>query len=145
MSCSMPNTGYSALSGYTLLSEPQKCYWYWSSISTCPLLYRACFFSCFLNSGYWLIVHTLFRVHRAGPRKQIYYEPAKVKAGIVTCGGLCPGLNDVIRQVSCNHAYCSWVGILIRFYFIHLFSSICIFSEFCASWIDQKDIQITTL
>lgn len=38
-------------------------------------------------------------VHRAGPRKQIYYEPAKVKAGIVTCGGLCPGLNDVIRQI----------------------------------------------
>lgn len=40
------------------------------------------------------------RVHRAGPRKQIYFEPEEVKAGIVTCGGLCPGLNDVIRQVS---------------------------------------------
>ncbi|KAG1334476.1 ATP-dependent 6-phosphofructokinase 5, chloroplastic [Cocos nucifera] len=38
-------------------------------------------------------------VHRAGPRKQIYYEPEEVKAGIVTCGGLCPGLNDVIRQI----------------------------------------------
>eukprot|EP00268_Persea_americana_P029639 TRINITY_DN2865_c1_g1_i3.p1 TRINITY_DN2865_c1_g1~~TRINITY_DN2865_c1_g1_i3.p1 ORF type:complete len:537 (+),score=85.12 TRINITY_DN2865_c1_g1_i3:307-1917(+) len=38
-------------------------------------------------------------VHRAGPRKQIYFEPEKVKAGIVTCGGLCPGLNDVIRQI----------------------------------------------
>nr|DAD31236.1 TPA_asm: hypothetical protein HUJ06_010087 [Nelumbo nucifera] len=37
-------------------------------------------------------------VHRAGPRKQIYFEPEKVNAGIVTCGGLCPGLNDVIRQ-----------------------------------------------
>ncbi|GAB4831644.1 hypothetical protein Ancab_005656 [Ancistrocladus abbreviatus] len=37
-------------------------------------------------------------VHRAGPRKQIYFEPKKVKAAIVTCGGLCPGLNDVIRQ-----------------------------------------------
>jgi len=30
---------------------------------------------------------------------EIYYEPAEVKAAIVTCGGLCPGLNDVIRQV----------------------------------------------
>ncbi|XP_006661761.1 ATP-dependent 6-phosphofructokinase 5, chloroplastic-like [Oryza brachyantha] len=38
-------------------------------------------------------------VHRAGPRKQIYFEPPYVKAGIVTCGGLCPGLNDVIRQI----------------------------------------------
>ncbi|KAK9107640.1 hypothetical protein Syun_023651 [Stephania yunnanensis] len=38
-------------------------------------------------------------VHRAGPRQQIYFEPGKVKAGILTCGGLCPGLNDVIRQI----------------------------------------------
>ncbi|PIA62657.1 hypothetical protein AQUCO_00200579v1 [Aquilegia coerulea] len=38
-------------------------------------------------------------IHRAGPRKKIYYEPGAVKAGIVTCGGLCPGLNDVIRQI----------------------------------------------
>ncbi|KAL6846572.1 hypothetical protein ACP4OV_024020 [Aristida adscensionis] len=38
-------------------------------------------------------------VHRAGPRKDIYYEPQEVKAAIVTCGGLCPGLNDVIRQI----------------------------------------------
>jgi len=34
-----------------------------------------------------------------GPRKEIYYEPEEVKAAIVTCGGLCPGLNDVIRQI----------------------------------------------
>ena len=39
------------------------------------------------------------RVHRVGPRKEIYYEPEEVKAAIVTCGGLCLGLNDVIRQV----------------------------------------------
>ncbi|KAH0453595.1 hypothetical protein IEQ34_017919 [Dendrobium chrysotoxum] len=35
-------------------------------------------------------------VHRAGPRKLIYYEPDDVKAAIVTCGGLCPGLNDIV-------------------------------------------------
>ncbi|XP_027077584.1 ATP-dependent 6-phosphofructokinase 5, chloroplastic [Coffea eugenioides] len=38
-------------------------------------------------------------VHRAGPREKIYFKPEDVKAAIVTCGGLCPGLNDVIRQV----------------------------------------------
>ncbi|XP_031375518.1 ATP-dependent 6-phosphofructokinase 5, chloroplastic-like isoform X1 [Punica granatum] len=38
-------------------------------------------------------------VHRAGPREEIYFKPEEVKAAIVTCGGLCPGLNDVIRQV----------------------------------------------
>ncbi|BCB81795.1 ATP-dependent 6-phosphofructokinase [Phytohabitans flavus] len=33
----------------------------------------------------------------AGPRRKIYFHPSKVRVGIVTCGGLCPGLNDVIR------------------------------------------------
>src|SRR4051794_32077752 len=32
-----------------------------------------------------------------GPRRQIFFDPAKTRVGIVTCGGLCPGLNDVIR------------------------------------------------
>jgi len=32
-----------------------------------------------------------------GPRKHIYFDPAHTRAGIVTCGGLCPGLNNVIR------------------------------------------------
>lgn len=31
-----------------------------------------------------------------GPRRKIYFDPSKTRAGIVTCGGLCPGLNDVI-------------------------------------------------
>ena len=35
----------------------------------------------------------------AGPREQIYFDAAKLRAGIVTCGGLCPGLNDVIRSI----------------------------------------------
>lgn len=33
----------------------------------------------------------------AGPRARIYFEPAKLRCGIVTCGGLCPGINDVVR------------------------------------------------
>ena len=46
------------------------------------------------------VVLNYSRVHRAGPREKIYFKPEQVKAAIVTCGGLCPGLNDVIRQVS---------------------------------------------
>src|SRR5208337_888713 len=36
---------------------------------------------------------------KAGPRERIYFDPSKLKCGIVTCGGLCPGLNDVIRAI----------------------------------------------
>ncbi|NIZ91675.1 ATP-dependent 6-phosphofructokinase [Kineococcus rubinsiae] len=32
-----------------------------------------------------------------GPRKKIFFDPSKVRVGIVTCGGLCPGINNVIR------------------------------------------------
>ncbi len=35
----------------------------------------------------------------AGPRETIYFEPQKVKAAVVSCGGLCPGINDVIRAL----------------------------------------------
>jgi 6-phosphofructokinase 1 len=43
----------------------------------------------------------------AGPREKIYFDPSKLKCGIVTCGGLCPGLNDVIRAIvlSLYHHY----------------------------------------
>ena len=34
---------------------------------------------------------------KAGPRKHIFYKPEKTRVAIVTCGGLCPGLNDVIK------------------------------------------------
>ena len=35
----------------------------------------------------------------AGPRGRVYFDSAKTTAAIVTCGGLCPGLNDVIRGI----------------------------------------------
>ena len=35
----------------------------------------------------------------AGPRGTIYFDPPKVKAAIASCGGLCPGINDVIRAI----------------------------------------------
>ena len=37
--------------------------------------------------------------HLAGPRKVLHFDPSKVNAAIVTCGGLCPGLNNVIREL----------------------------------------------
>ncbi|WP_035104659.1 ATP-dependent 6-phosphofructokinase [Desulfohalovibrio reitneri] len=43
----------------------------------------------------------------AGPRDRIYFDPAKTKAAVVTCGGLCPGINDVIRSMvlEAHHNY----------------------------------------
>lgn len=38
-------------------------------------------------------------MEKAGPRQKIYFDPTHVRAGICTCGGLCPGLNDVIRAI----------------------------------------------
>ena len=37
---------------------------------------------------------------RAGPRKVLHFNPKEVNAAIVTCGGLCPGLNNVIREIT---------------------------------------------
>jgi 6-phosphofructokinase 1 len=42
---------------------------------------------------------TRLTLERAGPREHIYFDPASARAAIVTCGGLCPGLNNVIRSV----------------------------------------------
>lgn len=36
---------------------------------------------------------------QAGPREKIYFDPRKTRAAIVTCGGLCPGINNVIRAL----------------------------------------------
>jgi len=46
----------------------------------------------------------------AGPREYIYFTPAHVHAGIVTCGGLCPGFNDVIRAI----VRCLWFRYGVR-------------------------------
>lgn len=44
--------------------------------------------------------HPCFEV--AGPRRKIFFDPAQTVCGIVTCGGICPGLNDVIRSLVIN-------------------------------------------
>ncbi len=38
-------------------------------------------------------------LEQAGPREKIFFDPSKTRAAIVTCGGLCPGINDVIRGI----------------------------------------------
>ncbi|MBU4185864.1 MAG: ATP-dependent 6-phosphofructokinase [Desulfobacteraceae bacterium] len=36
---------------------------------------------------------------KAGPRSKIFFDPSKLRCAIVTCGGLCPGVNDIIRSI----------------------------------------------
>jgi 6-phosphofructokinase 1 len=47
------------------------------------------------------------RFEVAGPRAGLYFDPQQTRAGIVTCGGLCPGLNNVIRSLflELHHVY----------------------------------------
>lgn len=49
-------------------------------------------------------------VELAGPRKYIYFNPAHVHAAICTCGGICPGLNNVIRAI----VRCLWFRYGVR-------------------------------
>jgi 6-phosphofructokinase 1 len=46
-------------------------------------------------------------LEKAGPRELLYFEPTKVTAAIVTCGGLCPGINNVLRSMvlELHHKY----------------------------------------
>ncbi|KAJ4837499.1 ATP-dependent 6-phosphofructokinase 4, chloroplastic [Turnera subulata] len=42
---------------------------------------------------------------RAGPTEKVYFKPEEVRACVVTCGGLCPGINTVIREIVCGLRY----------------------------------------
>ena len=44
-------------------------------------------------------------IERSGPRERIFFDPAKTKCAVVTCGGICPGLNDVIRGLVMTLTY----------------------------------------
>ncbi len=61
--------------------------------------------------------HRYFIFEEAGPREKIYFDPSKTKCAIVTCGGLCPGLNDVIRSIVmvAHHQYKVAATIGIRY------------------------------
>ncbi|MDQ7784233.1 MAG: ATP-dependent 6-phosphofructokinase [Desulfomonilaceae bacterium] len=44
---------------------------------------------------------------KAGPRRKVFFDTSKLRCAIVTCGGLCPGLNNVIRSLvlTLHHSY----------------------------------------
>lgn len=41
----------------------------------------------------------LLSFEKAGAREKLFFNPEQINCGIVTCGGLCPGINDVIRAI----------------------------------------------
>jgi 6-phosphofructokinase 1 len=41
----------------------------------------------------------LLAFEKAGPREKVFFDSSKISAGVVTCGGLCPGINNVIRAL----------------------------------------------
>ena len=51
----------------------------------------------------------------AGPRSRLFFDPSAISCGIVTCGGLCPGVNDVIRSVVMTLHYSYGVGRILGF------------------------------
>lgn len=57
------------------------------------------------------------RFERAGARKKIFFNPADTACGIVTCGGLCPGLNDVIRSIVLTLTFRYKVKKILGFYY----------------------------
>lgn len=58
---------------------------------------------------------------RAGPRSALHFNPIEVKAAIVTCGGLCPGLNNVIRELVHALHYLYQVDSIYGIRFVHLY------------------------
>jgi len=57
--------------------------------------------------GPFLEIRELPAFEAAGPTARVFHGPDKLTCGIVTCGGLCPGLNDVIRSIvlTLHHGY----------------------------------------
>lgn len=60
-----------------------------------------------LLTGQRLEADQVLTFEKAHVSKMLYFNPSQVNVGIVTCGGLCPGLNDVIRSITncCHKAY----------------------------------------
>jgi len=51
----------------------------------------------------------------AGAREHLFFNPPETRAGIVTCGGLCPGLNDVVRSLFLEMHYAYGVREVLGF------------------------------
>lgn len=65
------------------------------------------------DTGHAATERTAFEI--AGPRNRIYWQPSNVRAGIVTCGGLCPGINNVIRGIVLELWYAYGVRSILGF------------------------------
>jgi 6-phosphofructokinase 1 len=52
-----------------------------------------------MATSHQLPVDSLPSFEPGGPRRRLFFDPTGVRAAIVTCGGLCPGLNNVIRAI----------------------------------------------
>ena len=74
----------SPMKGIKFTKEQERILFYWTTQEV----------ESFLKAG-----SALPSFEMAGPREKIFFDPSKLKCGIVTCGGLCPGLNDVIRAI----------------------------------------------
>lgn len=56
-----------------------------------------------------------YQFELAGPRPKLYFDPKQARAGIVTCGGLCPGMNNVIRSLFLELFHCYGVKEVLGF------------------------------
>ncbi len=62
-------------------------------------------YNCFLDNELFENKHNINSFETAGPREKIYFDSSKVRSAIVTCGGLSPGLNNVIRSIVMESHY----------------------------------------
>ncbi len=62
-------------------------------------------YSCYTDESSDENKHNIREFEAAGPREKIYFDPKKIKSAIVTCGGLSPGLNNVIRSIVMESYY----------------------------------------
>lgn len=60
------------------------------------------FFNNIIRENEKICAEEIFTLEMPGPAKKIFFDSSKINVGIVTCGGLCPGLNDVIRSITYN-------------------------------------------
>ncbi len=62
-------------------------------------------YNCYMDNEFFENRNNIQSFEAAGPREKIYFDPAKISCAIVTCGGLSPGLNNVIRAIVMESYY----------------------------------------
>lgn len=93
---------------YFLLSHAQECFWNHGNLNFLALWY------------------------------QVYFKSEEVRACIVTCGGLCPGINTVIREIVCGLNYMYGVHDILGIevgYLWNLFPSLLFLKWYFSHWI----------